>query len=139
MHYLLNIMHAVIYFYSSLRNTCVFDTSPWTAFDLRGYFDVLIELIVKVASMVFEDTSKVVHAFLLKCRHGKFIGRQIRNKQTILFTCDLFCITGKLQLLDLTTRWYFSINCNVHIALSASCSSPALSTAVTSSRLGGGS
>lgn len=52
-YYLLNIIHKAIYFYSSLKNTCVFDTSPLSAFNMREYFNVFIELIVKVTGMVF--------------------------------------------------------------------------------------
>lgn len=83
-YYLLNVIHEIIYFYSSLRNTCVFDTSSLSAFDMKGYFDVFIELIVKVTGVVFEDTLKVICAFSLKCRPGKFPGKQIKNKLSVL-------------------------------------------------------
>lgn len=82
-YYLLNVIHEIIYFYSSLRNTCVFDTFPLSALDMRGYFDVFIELIVKVTGVVFEDTLKVIPAFSLKCRPGKFPGKQIKNKLSV--------------------------------------------------------
>lgn len=33
--------------------TCFFDVSPLSAFDLRGYFDVFMQLIVKITGIVF--------------------------------------------------------------------------------------
>lgn len=45
-YYLLNLIHEIVYFYFSLRNTCVFDTFPLSAFDMRRYFGVFIKLTV---------------------------------------------------------------------------------------------
>lgn len=101
-------------------------------FWLRGYLSVSIELTVKV-TVSFLRTLEGELAFPLQCRSEKFAGEQIKNKPS--FTCDLVCIMIKLQLLVLTTRWYFYLNWNVTFPLSASCSSPTLSTAVTSGRL----
>lgn len=75
---------------------------------MRGYFDVFIEHVM-VTGIVFEDTLKVILAFLLKCRPRKFHWKA-DQEQTVHFTRDLFCITVKFQLLIFTTRWYFSIN-----------------------------
>lgn len=47
-YYLLNVIHEIIYFYSSLTHTWVFDTFPLSTFDTREYFDAFIELIIKV-------------------------------------------------------------------------------------------
>ena len=67
-----------------MRDTCVLDTFPVSAFNTRGYFHVFIELIVRVTDKVFEDTLKFVFAFSLKCRRGKFTGKQTENKPSIL-------------------------------------------------------
>lgn len=75
-------MHELICFYFCLRNGCVFDTSPISAFDMRRYFGVCIELTVN--SIAFWDTLQVLRDFSLKRRPGKFTGKQNKNKPPIL-------------------------------------------------------
>lgn len=130
----MNVIHEILYFYSSLRNTCVFDTFPLSALDMRGYFDVFIELIVKVTGVVFEDTLKVIPLFHWNADLENSL--ESRSRTNCLFYLSPILHKVKLELLILTIRSYFSINWNVNFPLSAGCSSPIMSTDVTSSDQG---
>lgn len=77
----------IIYFYSSLRGTCVFDTSPLSAFDMRGYFPVFIKLTVNRCSILGYFTGSP--CFFTAMSIWK-IRWEAEQEQATHFTCDLF-------------------------------------------------